>query len=278
MSLKIASWNVNSVRTRWPLVERFLSSEQPDVICLQETKVVDALFPIELFRDLGYGHAAFWGMKSYNGVAILSRRPLVEIQRHCPGGEADCRQLSAIMPSVPELKGRDLEIHSLYIPAGGDLPDAEKNPKFAYKLRFLTQLAQWSEQRRAKGCSMILAGDFNVAPLEHDVWDHKKLSRIITHTPTEIAHLSRFQQAGSWLDIGRRFVPPEQKLFTWWSYRQQGADWQTANRGRRLDHLWASSDLETAITSFSVLTEARGWEQPSDHCPILMTLEAEVCA
>lgn len=271
MALVIASWNVNSVRLRLPHVERLVRGHAPDVLCLQETKVIDPLFPREAFAEWGYVHQAIRGMKGYNGVAILSRLPLSDIHGVSWCERDDCRHLAARVPFAGAPEGF-VEVHSLYIPAGGDKPDAEINPKFAHKLAFLREVEQWFLAHRGYSDAMVLAGDFNVAPLETDVWDHKKLSRVITHTPIEILHLSRLQQSLNWVDAARHFVPPSQPLFTWWSYRQRGDDWREANRGRRLDHLWVTQPLRERLSAFEVVDDARGWEPPSDHAPILLTL------
>ncbi len=269
MSLTLCTWNVNSVRLRLPQVERLLEERAPDVLCLQETKCQDHLFPTDALAALGYRHQAVHGMKSYNGVAILSRRPLRDVSTPSWGGRDDCRHVVATVDD-PDLG--PVEIHDLYVPAGGDLPDAEANPKFAHKLRFLTELTEWFLGTRGRRDPAVLVGDLNVAPLPTDVYDHKRLSRVITHTPTEVAHLDRLRTSLDWVDVGRRFVPADQPLYTWWSYRQRGADWRTANRGRRLDHVWTTPVLADRLTAFDVFDAARDWSPPSDHAPVFTTL------
>lgn len=269
MPLSICTWNVNSVRLRLPHVERLTEDRAPDVLCLQEIKCIDSLFPAEAVRALGYEHQAVLGMKGYNGVAILSRYPLRDVTpRHWCGRE-DCRHLQVTVES-PDLG--PVEVHNLYVPAGGDVPDAAVNPKFAHKLQFLSDLTAWFLAARGRQDPLVLVGDLNVAPLPTDVYDHKRLSRVITHTPTEVAHLDRLQSSLGWVDVGRRFVPPEETLFTWWSYRQRGADWRTANRGRRLDHIWVTPGLEPRLSAFDVHDSPRDWAPPSDHVPVFMTL------
>jgi exodeoxyribonuclease-3 len=270
--LTVATWNVNSVRLRLDHIERLSRAEAPDILCLQETKVVNSLFPQQAFADLGYHHQAIAGMKSYNGVAILSRVPLHDVQSRVWCERADCRHLSA---KVALAGSEPVEIHNFYFPAGGDKPDAEINPKFAHKLAFLREVEQWFLATYSPRDPLVLVGDLNVAPLETDVYDHKKLSRVITHTPVEILHLGRIQASLSWIDVARRFVPPEEFLFTWWSYRQQGANLREANRGRRLDHMWITPALEGALKDFSVVTDARGWDPASDHVPVVMTLSGQ---
>lgn len=273
MSLSVCTWNVNSVRLRLDHLARLVKGHAPDVLCLQETKVRDELFPRNALAELGYVHAAIHGMKGYNGVAILSRRPFQDVQTWSWCGREDCRHISARVVAADG--GEPVEIHNLYIPAGGDVPDAEANPKFAHKLQFMDDLADWFAGTYGLRDRLILTGDLNVAPLPTDVWDHKKLSRVITHTPTEIARLGRLQSSLQWVDVARRFVPPELSLFTWWSYRQgrDGSDWRGPNRGRRLDHIWATAPVAATATAFEVVTDARDWPPPSDHVPVVATFE-----
>ncbi len=118
---------------------------------------------------------------------------------------------------------------------------------------------------------MVLAGDLNVAPLETDVWSHEKLVRVVTHTPIEVARLERLMASRAWIDAVRRFIPPEQRLYTWWSYR--ASDWSSADKGRRLDHLWVTPELGPRLEGAVVAREARGWERPTDHAPVIITLK-----
>ncbi len=159
----------------------------------------------------------------------------------------------------------------MYVPAGGDIPDPDENPKFAHKLSFLRELRDWSASLRDPARRILLAGDLNVAPLETDVWSHKQLLRVVSHTPIEVEGLNAALEAGEWVDAMREFVPPTKHLYTWWSYRAR--DWQAADRGRRLDHIWASPALKPHLAGMEVLEIARGWERPSDHVPVALTLE-----
>lgn len=262
--MRLATWNINSVRLRAGLIERLISLRNPDVICLQETKVVDDSFPRKIFADHGYKHQHILGMKSYNGVAILSRLPLEEKGIKHWQNKEDCRHVFASLPN-------GTEIHCLYVPAGGDVPDAAANPKFAHKLGFLDELtAFWRAQKKDKK-SRLLLGDLNIAPLENDVWSHRQLLDVVSHTPIEVEKLTSMQKAHDWIDAARRFVPPEEKLYSWWSYRSP--DWKSSNRGRRLDHIWATPDLASSLNGFEILGEARGWlPKPSDHVPVLIDL------
>ena len=237
MRFSIATWNINSVRLRLELVTRFLEEQKPDVLCLQETKCPDGQFPTSEFKALGYKHIAINGQKGYHGVAILSRHAFAgEIRRDfCAKG--DSRHVAVTLGG----KAAGLEIHNFYVPAGGDEPDPEVNDKFAHKLAFVDEMADWFRaEPRAQGRA-ILVGDLNIAPLEHDVWSHKALLNVVSHTAVEIEKLNAAQAAGQWRDALRKFTPETEKLYTWWSYRSP--DWSTADKGRRLDHVWVSPPL-----------------------------------
>ncbi len=260
-TVRIASWNINSVRARVDIVERFLREENPDILCLQETKVIDGLFPEGLFRQLGYRHMMVNGQPMHHGVAIVSKIPLHNriVEDWQANGEA--RHIGAEL-ALDGVSGVRLE--NVYIPAGGDVPDRILNPKFGQKLDFLGRMTSWSS---AVSCPTILTGDFNVAPLETDVWSHKQLVNVVSHTAIEIDHLAQLQASGNWVDLARHFVDPKEKLYTWWSYRAQG--WEASDRGRRLDHMWVTPDLKDKAVAHHVHKHIRGWGRPSDHAPIV---------
>ena len=262
--MRIATWNVNSVRLRLDLVRRFLRKYRPDLVCLQETKTVDALFPAASLARAGYPHQAVHGQKSYNGVAILARVPFASVARRAWCGRDDCRHLSVRLEN-------GVEVHDLYVPAGGDVPDPEINPKFAHKLALLREAAAWFAERRGEGVRAVLVGDLNVAPLETDVWSHKQLLKVVSHTPVEVELLERLRRSLDWVDAVRRFVPPERKLYSWWSYRAR--DWAASDRGRRLDHVWVTPPLAGALRAAAVAREVRGWKRPSDHAPVVVDLD-----
>ena len=262
--VKVASWNINSVRLRIDLAGKFLAAYAPDVLCLQETKVIDKLFPREQFRSLGYVHQAINGQKGYHGVAILSRLPIrtTNAMKFCDNG--DSRHISVVLE-------QGLEIHNFYVPAGGDLPDPDNNPKFAHKLAFLREMDGWFQRiGKTKEHPMMLVGDLNVAPQENDVWSHKQMLGIVSHTPAETELLGCARESFEWIDVTRSFVPPGEKIYSWWSYR--ALEWEASDRGRRLDHVWASRALRGCFSGHGILKEARGWRRPSDHVPVMVSV------
>ena len=286
MRLTITTWNINSVRLRIDSVARFVKAVRPDVLCLQETKCPDDRFPIKRFKRLGYEHVALNGQKGYHGVVVLSRLPFesFNIQSFC--GKVDCRHISAVLGERAGLRD-PITLHNLYVPAGGDVTDPAVNPKFAHKLAFLDEMRASSALRCHDSNRMILLGDLNVAPLEHDVWSHKQMLRVVSHTPVECEKLVAAQKDGGWVDAMRMLVPEPTKLYTWWSYRS--LDWKTADkgrrldhiwtspmladRGRRLDHVWVSPALAGEVSALKIRRQARGWEQPSDHVPVTVKVE-----
>ena len=266
MNFKIATWNINSVRLRIELVERLLKQEKPDVLCLQEIKCVNDAFPLKAIRKAGYEHVAINGQKGYHGVAIASRIPFRKIEAREFCGKGDSRHLSVDL----DLPG-GMRVHNYYVPAGGDEPDPDINEKFAHKLDFVREMTRLYEGHRTKSKNrMVLVGDLNIAPLEHDVWSHKQLLKVVSHTPVEVDLMNALYASHDWVDVMRRFVPDTEKLYSWWSYRAK--DWLAADRGRRLDHIWVTPALADAPTSMKVLKEARGWERASDHAPVIATL------
>jgi exodeoxyribonuclease III len=266
LRFSIATWNINSVRLRIDIVARFLEEQRPDVLCLQETKCPDAQFPFADFRKLGYEHIAINGQKGYHGVAIASRLPIAGAAPRDFCAKGDSRHLSVTMGGA----AAGLTIHNFYVPAGGDEPDPAINDKFAHKLAFVDEMTAWFAAEPIAAGRAILVGDLNIAPLEHDVWSHKALIKVVSHTPVEVEKLGRAQAAGPWVDALRKFVPAQEKLYTWWSYR--AADWDKADKGRRLDHVWVSPALGEAVKSMRVFRDVRGWPRPSDHAPVMVEL------
>jgi exodeoxyribonuclease-3 len=261
MSFTLATWNINSVRLREPLVLKLLREQEPDVLCLQECKSPVDLIPMESFAEAGYPYFVARGQKGYNGVMILSKTPIKEV------GAEDFASLGHARHIAGRLEN-GVTIHNFYVPAGGDKPDIQVNEKFGQKLDYLTEMRDWFNANKPK--KSILVGDLNIAPLPHDVWDHKKMLNIVSHTQIEIEHLNDVMAAGDWIDVTRHDIP-EGLLYSWWSYRAK--DWDAADKGRRLDHVWATSDISGLAHSSRVLRDARGWEKPSDHAPVFATFD-----
>ncbi|WP_265587446.1 exodeoxyribonuclease III [Sphingomicrobium arenosum] len=259
--LKIASWNINSVRARPDLVSRFLEQADPDILCLQETKADNTAFPQGFFTERGYEHIALNGQRMHHGVATISKIPLEEDLRHDWQDNGEARHIGVRIAGT-------FRLENVYIPAGGDIPDRDENPKFGQKLDFLERMTSWAQKLAEP---TLLVGDFNVAPLECDVWSHKALLKVVSHTPIEVEALARLQQAHDFVDLGRRFIPAPERCYTWWSYRSK--DYTKNDRGRRLDHMWASPALADKVVAHEVHEPVRGWEKPSDHVPLVCEVE-----
>jgi exodeoxyribonuclease-3 len=201
------------------------------------------------------------GEKSYNGVAILSKFRIDESfslnlfnehKRHI------CAKIGAY------------EIHNFYVPAGGDEPDSVTNPKYEHKLSYVKLMQEWFTANRKKEDAIILVGDLNIAPYEHDVWSSRQLQNVISHTPPERKALLDLKDSLDFIDTGRYFVDSKQKLYTWWSYRNK--DWKKSNRGRRLDHIWVTTPIASSLLNNFYLSEARDWDKPSDHIPCFIDI------
>ena len=259
--MKIATWNINSVRLRIQLVTKFLKEYDIDVLCLQETKTKDEQFPVQEIAKAGWPNIAIRGEKSYNGVAILSRLPLTDISHLNWTGRTDCRHISAVV--------KGLTLHNFYVPAGGDEPDIDKNPKFSHKLNFISEMIKYFSQQQPT--RSILVGDLNIAPLPEDVWSTRQLRNTVSHTAIERENLLALIEQGGWTDSVRAYFGPQKVLFSWWSYRAR--DWVASNRGRRLDHVWVSRDLASKVEAVTIERVMRGAEKPSDHVPLTITLQ-----
>jgi exodeoxyribonuclease III len=264
-SLTLATWNINSVRLRIDSVVRVLKDYKPDILCLQETKCPQGQFPSAPLKEIGYSHIAEFGQKGYHGVAIVSRIPFETSHSKSFCGKNDCRHIAAVFR-----KPMPFVLHNFYVPAGGDEPDRSINEKFDHKLNFLDEMEAWSKvDARHEDMDAVVVGDLNIAPMEHDVWSSKDLKKVVSHTPLERKRMNEVMAAGGWQDVMRRHVPESEKLYTWWSYRAK--DWALANRGRRLDHVWATGELAARSTGIQVIKDTRGWVQPSDHVPVMAT-------
>jgi exodeoxyribonuclease-3 len=255
--MKLVSWNVNSVRARRERVLAFLARVQPDVACLQETKVVDADFPLDCFRELGY-HAAFHGQKTYNGVAILSKTEPADVQRGFGDGEPDAetRMIAATIAG--------LRVVDVYVPNG----QAVGAEKFAFKLRWLARLRTWLDRACKPDQPLLICGDFNVAPEDRDVWDPEKMRDQVLFSEPEKAALREVCAFG--LDDALRLQTPDAGIYTWWDYRM-GAfhrGW-----GLRIDHFFVTKPVAARVRSVFVDRDERKGKEPSDHAPVILELE-----
>lgn len=262
MRLRLTTWNVNSVRLRAEQVARFVDEQAPDVLCMQEIKCQEGEFPRAAFEAVGLPHIKIAGQKGWHGVAIASRLPIEDAAplNVCREGHARC--VGGKIAGV--------EIQNFYIPAGGDIPDREVNPKFDHKLDFFEQLTAEMSRRDPKA-PLAIVGDLNVAPGEFDVWSHKQMSKIVSHTPIEIEAFGRLKASLGFIDLPREATPEPEKLFSWWSYR--AADFRKSNRGLRLDHILVTPGLKeaafrTGAASSRVHDDVREWARPSDHAPV----------
>ncbi len=264
MAFSIVTWNINSVRLRLPIVLELLQTWKPDVLCLQEIKCPNDQFPSAAFKKAGYEHLAVHGQKGYHGVATISRAPFVEEplpMSFCDSG--DTRHIST-RHEIAGVNGTAL-LHNFYVPAGGDDANPDINPKFKHKLGFLDEMHKAFTGNLAAEKNIVV-GDLNIAPSENDVWSHKQLLKVVSHTPQEVELLDKLRDDGAFTDLVRQHFPEPEKLFSWWSYRSK--DWAASDRGRRLDHIWSHPDIAAVLSSVDVLRDARGWEKPSDHVPM----------
>ena len=269
--MKIISWNINSLRLRIDLLEKLIAESHADIICLQETKVDNSQFPVKQIKDLGFDYIAFDGQKSYNGVAIIAKIPLLNIENIDIGNYNQARHLKVDFNFKNKNQEELITLHNFYIPAGGDIPDPIINNKFAHKLNFIDWMIEFFKQQKLSNKKIIILGDFNIAPLEHDVWSHKQLLNIVSHTKIEIDKLKNLRETLNFIDTHRHFVNEKEKLYSWWSYR--GLEPIKSNRGRRLDHIWCSPNLKNNIKDFQFFQNYRTLKSPSDHIPIATIFE-----
>lgn len=251
--MKLATWNVNSVIARLPLVTKWLAEAVPDVLCLQELKCVDEKFPAEAFAELGYQSASF-GQRTYNGVAILARTELTDIQRGFPDDEegSQARLLGATIEGV--------RVVNVYVPNGAFVG----SDKYRFKLEWMKRLRAFFDAHYEKDAQVLLCGDFNVAPDERDVHDPEQWEGRILFSKRERAALSEIKEWG-FVDAFRLHTD-EGGHFSWWDYRQGSF---RRNAGLRIDHIWTSQKLAARCKKSWIDKEPRAWERPSDHTPVV---------
>ena len=255
--MRVATWNVNSVRARLPRVLEWLDKAQPDVVCLQETKCLDEVFPREPIEDLGYQIETF-GQKTYNGVAILSKHGMEDVVRGFPDDDEDA-QKRVIGATVG-----DLMILNLYVVNGKEVG----SDKYAFKLDWLERLNAFVRERYPMTEKVVLTGDFNITFDDRDVYDPEGWRDKILCSEPERAALAKIMEPGLH-DAFRKFHE-EGGLYTWWDFRTRG--FQRGN-GMRIDHFLVSQSALDACSGVEVDLEERGMEKPSDHAPVVATFE-----
>ncbi len=248
--MKIATWNVNSLKVRLPHVLDWLAANQPDVLCLQETKTEDAQFPLQELQEAGY-QAAFAGQKTYNGVALLSREPLAHVQIGIP--DFDDEQRRVIAANVGGTR-----MVCVYVPNGQSVG----SDKYEYKLKWLAALRNWLHAELAKHPQLALLGDYNIAPEDRDVYDPQALAGSVLVSEPERAAFRALEELGL-RDAFRLFEQPE-KSYSWWDYRMMAF---RRNMGLRIDHIMLSPALQ--CTSCIIDRAPRKLERPSDHAPVV---------
>jgi len=255
--MKIATWNVNSIIARLPHVTRWLAAVQPDVLCIQETKCADEKFPLLEFKGLGYDCVIF-GQQSYNGVAIISRAGCASVRRGFP--EDDVNSQSRLLAA--DIAG--IRIIDVYVP-NGQIVGSEK---YQFKLNWMKRLREFFDQQYDPKTPVLLCGDFNVAPEEHDVHDPRLWQNRILFSEPERAALQDIKTWG-FTDTFRLHTEAGGH-YSWWDYRAGGF---RRNLGLRIDHIWVSAPLAARSRNTWIDKEPRGWERPSDHAPVVAIFE-----
>ncbi len=259
--MKIATWNVNSVKSRLHQLLPWLKETAPDIALLQELKCTEDTFPAMEIEELGYNLAIF-GQKTYNGVAILSKYPLDDIRRGLDGDPSDDQ--ARYIEAVASVKGTAaVRIASVYVP-NGQSPDSDK---FSYKLRFMERLSMHLENLKTYGEITVIGGDYNIAPYALDVCDPEKWDGHVCYHPKERALLRAILHQG-WYD-SYRTLHPNEKAFSWWDYRDASFD---RDAGLRIDHLLLSPQAADLLKSCEIQKNLRAQDKPSDHVPVLCEL------
>lgn len=253
--MKIATWNINGISSRLEHVLKWSQVARPDVLCLQETKIVDVRFPAARFHLAGYEHVEVFGERSYNGVAILSRLPLTSVQKGFPRDAADApRRLIAATAG-------GLRIYNVYVPHGTKLG----SEKFAFKLAWLARLRKHFDKHYSTSDLVMLCGDLNVAPHESDVWDPRFWQHRMHFTKQEREAIQNLKKWG-FVDVFRQ-MNDEPGEYTWWDNFRESSF--IKNRGLRIDHIWASPALAERCADCWIDRTPRGWPKPSDHAPVI---------
>jgi len=255
--MKVATWNVNSLRARLDHVRRWTEElGGADVVLLQETKLTDDLFPAEALRDMGYTHLAWYGEPTYNGVAILSRHPIEDVQLGFD--DEDDPQKRLISGTV-----QGVRVYGCYVPNGTEVG----SPRFHYKLRWLDRLRALLDRKHDPTEDVLVCGDMNIAPDDPDVWDPFRCEGRLLFHPDErakLTHLLDWGLADAW-----REQHPFANDFSWWDYRRMGFQ---RNQGLRIDHVFLSESLMKRVSDVRIDRDVRGWDTPSDHVPVVATI------
>ena len=258
--MKITTWNVNSLTARLQHVLDWTTANPVDVLCLQELKLTDDKFPLDVLRSAGYEHCAVFGQKTYNGVAIMSRFPLHDVVKNITGFTDENSRVIAATLQGPQ---GELRVVNGYF-VNGQAPGTDK---FDYKMSWLRGLRDYMREELERHPRLLLMGDFNIAPEDRDSWDPEGLRETIHHTTEERDHFRKLVELGL-RDSFRLFEQPE-KSFSWWDYRMLGYQ---KNRGLRIDHILVSDALRGEVKGCTIDRAPRKWKQPSDHAPVTVEI------
>lgn len=257
--LKLASWNVNSLKVRLDQVLEWMESSQIDVLALQETKLIDENFPAQTFLEKGF-HLVFSGQKTYNGVAVISRYPITDVLTDIPDLDDPQRRILAVTVA-------GIRLIDLYVPNGADLT----SDKYQYKLNWLQKVTAFIQQQMSVYSKVAVVGDFNIAPEDRDVHSPEEWNNCVLVSPAERQAFAEIMQLG--LHDSFRNFEQEEQVFSWWDYRAAGF---RRNRGLRIDHILLSNELNELCRKSAIDKEPRKAERPSDHAPVWVELDIVV--